>query len=70
MQTPPMTYTVTRPAHPTLLGSLVQGDDAYDSSTNKHRSTYDTDKRTTMPRGGYRYGKSNPRLRPPIPKGA
>lgn len=27
------------------------------------------DKRTTMPRGGYVFGASNPRLRPNVPKG-
>ena len=27
------------------------------------------DKRETMPRGGYMFGASNPRLRPIVPKG-
>ena len=27
------------------------------------------DKRTTFPKGGYRFGASNPALRPEVPKG-
>lgn len=49
-------------------GALVQGDDRWAGKTG--RSVHDADKRTTMPKGRYVYGKSNPRLRPNVVQSA
>lgn len=38
-------------------------------SVELDRDTCGTDKRVSMPRGGYRFGTSNPALRPEVPEG-
>lgn len=65
MNIPVATDTVVRPSDAGPRGSLVQGDEGW-GYNKPPRTTHDADKRTTMPKGRYAYGKSDPRLRPVV----
>lgn len=60
MQTPVLTDSVTK------RGAKVVGSD--ELATGDPRSGW-VDPRSTFPRGGYRWGKSDPKLRPVVPPG-
>ena len=47
-------------------GSKVKGFDELEQGMPRSQQS---DKRSTMPKGGYVFGLSNPRLRPDVPKG-
>ena len=49
----------------TTRGARVVGDEGEVAQTSLTAG----DKRNTMPRGGYRFGASNPALRPIVPAG-
>lgn len=51
---------------PAVAGTLPSGRDPLEMAPTFGQAA---DKRTTMPKGGYRFGRSNPRLRPSVPEG-
>lgn len=51
---------------PSVAGELPKGRDVRDHAPGFWAVS---DKRTTMPRGRYAFGASDPRLRPSVPKG-
>lgn len=62
MMTPVLTDNVSS------VGALVLGSEELEQGRTKGMVGA-PDKRNTMPQGAYRFGKSDPRLRPVVPEG-